>query len=153
MYRCDVVLRMEKFEMKNPEVFKDKTLQDILEEIYQHAENKRNTIDVLMESLTKLIKKPSDAAVIVPVVQDLLEVGIKNDEHLVKIATIAQRILTAGESSSPSGEFMLSQKDRDELLEAAQSERALAEETALKELEEAVKDSTKAEDIPKAESK
>ncbi len=138
--------------MKNPEVFEGKTLQDILEEIYEHAANKRKTIDTLMESLTQLIKKPSDAAVIVPVVQDLLEVGIKNDEHLVKIATIAQRILTAGESSASTGEFVLSQADRDELLAAAESDRALAEETALKELGEAVKDSTKAEDL-KVESK
>ena len=140
--------------MKNPEVFEGKTLQDILAEIYEHASEKRKTIETLTETLTKLIKKSSDAAIIVPVVQDLLEVGIKNDEHLVKIATIAQRIMTAGESTTgASSEFSLSQKDRDELLEAAHADRALAEETALKELEEAVKDSTKAKDIAKVESK
>lgn len=142
MYRYDVVLRMEKFKMKNPEVFDGKTFQDILEEIYTHAEDKRKTIDTLMESLTGLIKKPTDAAIIVPVVQDLLEVGIKNDEHLVKMATIVQRLITAGDASSTGGgEFMLSQKDRDELLEAAQVDRALAEEKALKELDESIKDS------------
>lgn len=143
--------------MKNPEVFEGKTFQDILKEIYTHAENKRKTIDVLMESLTKLIKKPSDAAVIVPVVQDLLEVGIKNDDHLVKMATIVQRLITAGDpSSGGGGEFMLTQRDRDELLEAAQADRALAEEKALKELEETVKEATKdiaSDALSKVESK
>ena len=120
MYICDVVLRMENFQMKNPEVFEGKSFQDILKEIYTQAVKKRKSIETLMDTIADMIEKPNDAAILVPVVRDLIDIGIKNDEHLVKIATIVQRLMTAGESSGQeSGEWVLSQEDRDALMKEA----------------------------------
>ena len=42
-----------------------------------------------------LIRTPEDAAVIGPVIKDFIEVNVKNDEHLVRVAQIAQRIVGA----------------------------------------------------------
>ena len=106
--------------MKNPEVFEGKSFQDILKEIYTQAVKKRKSIETLMNTIADMIKKPNDAAILVPVVRDLIDIGIKNDEHLVKIATIVQRLMTAGESSTQeTGEWVLSQADRDTLMKEA----------------------------------
>ena len=106
--------------MKNPEVFEGKSFQDILKEIYTQAVKKRKSIETLMDTIADMIEKPNDAAILVPVVRDLIDIGIKNDEHLVKIATIVQRLMTAGESSGQeSGEWVLSQEDRDALMKEA----------------------------------
>ena len=106
--------------MKNPEVFEGKSFQDILKEIYTQAVKKRKSIETLMDTIADMIKKPNDAAILVPVVRDLIDIGIKNDEHLVKIATIVQRLMTAGESSTQeTGEWVLSQADRDTLMKEA----------------------------------
>ena len=94
--------------MKNPEVFEGKSFQDILKEIYTQAVKKRKSIETLMNTIADMIKKPNDAAILVPVVRDLIDIGIKNDEHLGKIATIGQRLMTAGESSTQeTGEWVL----------------------------------------------
>ena len=111
--------------MKNPEVFEGKSFQDILKEIHTQAVKKRESIEKLMDTIAAMIKKPADAAILVPVVRDLIDIGIKNDEHLVKIATIVQRLMTAGENSaSPEGDWVLSQADRDSLMEEAKEFKA-----------------------------
>lgn len=107
--------------MKNPEVFEGKTFQDILREIHEHSAKKRDSIEKLMETIANMIEKPNDAAVLIPAVKDLIDIGIKNDEHLVKIATIVQRLMTADGASNvgAQGEWVLSQADRDKLLKEA----------------------------------
>lgn len=109
--------------MKNPEVFEGKTFQDILREIHEHSAKKRDSIEKLMETIANMIEKPNDAAVLIPAVKDLIDIGIKNDEHLVKIATIVQRLMTADGASNvgQQGEWVLSQEDRDKLLKEAKA--------------------------------
>ena len=107
--------------MKNPEVFEGKTFQDILREIHEHSAKKRDSIEKLMDTIANMIEKPNDAAILIPAVKDLIDIGIKNDEHLVKIATIVQRLMTADNASNvgATGEWVLSQEDRDKLLKEA----------------------------------
>ena len=107
--------------MKNPEVFEGKTFQDILREIHEHSAKKRDSIEKLRDTIANMIEKPNDAAILIPAVKDLIDIGIKNDEHLVKIATIVQRLMTADNASNvgATGEWVLSQEDRDKLLKEA----------------------------------
>ncbi len=116
--------------MKNPEIFEGKTFQDILQEIHTHAAKKREAIEKLTETIANMIEKPNDAAVLIPAVKDLIEIGIKNDEHLVKIATIVQRLMTADGASNvgQQGEWVLSQEDRDKLLKEAKEVATGADE-------------------------
>ena len=116
--------------MKNPEVFEGKTFQDILREIHEHSAKKRDSIEKLMETIANMIEKPNDAAVLIPAVKDLIDIGIKNDEHLVKIATIVQRLMTADGASNVGavGEWVLSQEDRDKLLKEAKEAASSTDE-------------------------
>ena len=94
-------------DIKNPEVFEGKNFQDLLKDIYNNSKAKKSQIKILMDVLADMLKKPTarptDAAIIAPLVKDFLDVAIKNDEHLVKIATIVQRIIAAETVSHQGG--------------------------------------------------
>jgi hypothetical protein len=74
------------------ELFPGKSLSNIFQDIYSNQVNKKKNISELIESLRKLIKNVGEAAVIAPIVKDLIEVSVKNDDHLIKLATIGQRL-------------------------------------------------------------
>lgn len=116
--------------MKNPEIFKGKNFQDILEEIHTHAAKKRESIEKLTDTIADMIKTPAEAAILVPTVKELIDIGIKNDEHLVKIATIVQRLMTSDGASNigAQGEWVLTQDDRDKLLKEAKEFTAEVDE-------------------------
>ena len=83
------------------EIFDGKTLSDLFSEIYKNSDSKRQQINQYVSSMVKLIRTPEDAAIIGPVIKDFIEVNVKNDEHLIRIAQIAQRLVgavTKGES-------------------------------------------------------
>lgn len=80
---------------KDDIVFGDKSLSSILEDIYINSKKKETTINDIMQNFLLSLQGGKDIAYIGPVVKDLLDVGVKNDEQLVKIATIVQRIMTA----------------------------------------------------------
>jgi predicted nucleic acid-binding Zn-ribbon protein len=62
-----------------------------------------------------LIRTPEDAAVIGPVIKDFIEVNVKNDEHLIRVAQIAQRIIgVAAKGESIDG--LLSEAEKQALL-------------------------------------
>ena len=111
----------------NPEVFEGKRFQDLLKDIYNNSKAKKSQIKILMDVLADMLKKPNsrpaDAAVIAPLVKDFLEVAVKNDEHLVKIATIMQRLMSAETVSriSDSNTF-LTEDEKSRLMEEAEAE-------------------------------
>jgi hypothetical protein len=75
------------------EIFDGKTLSDLFSEIYKNTDTKRQQINTFVSKLVMLIRTPEDAAVIGPIIKDFIEVNVKNDEHLVRVAQIAQRIV------------------------------------------------------------
>ena len=75
------------------EIFNGKTLSDLFSEIYKNTDAKRQQINQYVSSLVKLIRTPEDAAIIGPVIKDFIEVNVKNDEHLIRVAQIAQRLI------------------------------------------------------------
>lgn len=77
------------------EIFDGKTLSDLFSEIYKNTDKKREQINTFVAKLVMLIRTPEDAAVIGPIIKDFIEVNVKNDEHLVRVAQIAQRIVGA----------------------------------------------------------
>ncbi len=97
------------------QLFPGKTLSDVFQDIYANQVNKKKNISELIESLRKLIKNVGEAAVIAPIVKDLIEVSVKNDEHLIKLATIAQR-LAASAGKQKGQEGYLSDAEKAQLL-------------------------------------
>lgn len=82
-------------------VFKKKKFSDILSEIYDNQKKKETQISGLISELKPLINDIGDATLIVPLIKEYMEIGIRNDEQLIKMATIVQRAInnSSGEDS------------------------------------------------------
>ena len=103
--------------MKNdPEIFGGKKFSDILEEIHKNSTDKKVQIDLLISELTGYIQTANDVVQIVPLISQYLEVAVKNDEQLVKLAAIVQKIVAAENRVSSEGEFGLSDSEKEQLM-------------------------------------
>ncbi len=98
----------------------------------KNTDSKRAQINSFIMKMVQLIRTPEDAAVIGPIVQGFLEVNVKNDEHLVRVAQIAQRIVSVGVKSNTSLEGLLSESEKEALLKDITTE--------IQDLQEDVKD-------------
>ena len=95
-------------------VFGKKTYSNLLKEIYDNQKKKEGQIAALISELKPLIQDIGDATMIVPLIKEYMELGIKNDEALIKVATIFQRIF-ANEGTEENG-FGISEEEKDQLL-------------------------------------
>lgn len=77
------------------EIFNGKTLSDLFGEIHDNSTQTRSQIKSLISELKPLIENIGDATLIVPMIKEYMEIGVKNDEHLIKLATVIQRIESA----------------------------------------------------------
>ena len=73
-------------------IFDGKTSSDVFNEIYSNSKKKDKQINSLIAELKPLIQNIGDAPVVVPLIKEYLEVGVKNDEHLIKMMAVIQRI-------------------------------------------------------------
>jgi len=97
------------------EVFRGKSIADVFKDVYTHTDAKREQINVYISKLVQMVKTPEEAAVISPIIAQFLEVAVKNDESLVKVAQIAQRIYaTTAKMTNDSG--ILSDREKEQLL-------------------------------------
>ena len=80
-------------------IFGKKTVSDVLKEIYDNSRNKDKQINALIGELKPLIENVGDATLVVPMIKEYLEVGVKNDEHLIKMVALVQRLESGGKSS------------------------------------------------------
>jgi hypothetical protein len=74
------------------EIFKGKSLSDLFGEIYDNSRETKTQVKALIGELKPLIESIGDATLIVPMIKEYMEIGVKNDEHLIKLATVIQRI-------------------------------------------------------------
>jgi hypothetical protein len=102
----------------NKEVFKGKTFSNILEEIYDNQRKKDKQINALINELKPMIEEIGDATLIVPLIKEYLEIGVKNDDLLVKMAALVQRTLNNTESSTQLG---ISDEEKEQLLNAVKN--------------------------------
>jgi hypothetical protein len=95
-------------------IFGKKKLSDIFQEIYQNQKKKEEQISALISELKPLINDIGDATLIVPLIKEYMELGIKNDEQLIKMATIVQRALNS--ESSDDSNFGMTEEEKAQLL-------------------------------------
>ena len=100
------------------EIFTGKTLSDLFGEIYDNSKETKGQVKALIGELKPLIENIGDATLIVPMIKEYMEIGVKNDEHLIKLATVIQRIETAQAKGDGNGEFDFS--DLQDLLEESE---------------------------------
>ena len=74
------------------EIFKGKTLSDLFGEIYDNSKETKTQVKGLISELKPLVENLGDATLVVPMIKDYLDIGVKNDDALIKLATIIQRI-------------------------------------------------------------
>ena len=77
------------------ELYKGKKYSNLLKDVVINSEQKKDQIDILVSDLRSMIKTPNDAIVIVPLIKDYLDVSVRNDEQLVKLAAIVQRLISS----------------------------------------------------------
>ena len=108
---------------KDYEIFEGKTLSDVFKDIYDNSHTNKKQLEVLMKEVVGFIKDGDTAVQIIPMLKEYLEINVKNDEQLVKLATIVQRITAAERRVSDSGdEFGLSEAEKEQLMNAIESD-------------------------------
>ena len=100
---------------KDFKLFGDKNFSDLSEEIYNNTKLKKTQIDLLIQEVHGYIQGIEDIAIVGPIIKELMDVGIKNDDNLVKLATLYQRIM----SKQPIDEGdvgLLSEEEKEQLM-------------------------------------
>ena len=87
----------------NQILFDDKSFSDLLKEIHGNQKKKAKQLAQLISELRPLIQSLGDATVIVPLIKEYLEISVKNDDALLKMAAIVQRLSTGTASSGDGG--------------------------------------------------
>ena len=103
------------------ELFKGTTFSDLMKDIYHNSKRKSRQIEGLIKELQPMINNVGDATVIVPMIKDYLEVSVKNDDALVKLAAVVQRLVTSTKDED-GNEFGMTDEERKRLLDEAESE-------------------------------
>ena len=103
------------------EIFEGKTFQDLTKDIYENQKNKKLQLDLLIQEIHGMIQTLDDAVMIAPLIKEMFDVAIKNDEHLVKLASVYQRII-AKSSSGDDESMLLSDSEKEDLISALQED-------------------------------
>jgi len=105
---------------KDTKIFDDKSLSDVCRDIYNNSSEKRVKIEGILDSVKGVITNATAASMILPMIKEILDVSVRNDEQLVKLATIMQRFIDksdTGNLGDPSMILPIEEKRR--LLEEA----------------------------------
>ena len=103
------------------EIFEGKTFQDLTHDIYKNTKDRKKQIDLLISEIHGFITTIDDVIMVAPIIKEYMDVAVKNDEHLVKLAGVIQRIIaksTGGDEES----FLLSDAEKDDLISALQDD-------------------------------
>ena len=97
------------------EIFEGKTFQDLTKDIYENTTKRKTQIDLLISEIHGFITTIDDVVLVAPIIKEYMDTAVRNDEHLVKLAGVLQRIIS--KSSGESDESMLlSDAEKEELM-------------------------------------
>jgi len=102
----------------NQILFDDKSFSDLLKEIHGNQKKKAKQLASLISELRPLVQSLGDATVVVPLIKEYMEISVKNDDQLIKMAAIVQRLSTNTSNNGDGG--TLSQEEMDQLMEVAE---------------------------------
>jgi len=98
------------------EIFDGKSLSSLFKDIYDNTQHNRKQLDVLTRELVQFIKDGDSAVQMVPMIKEYLEINVKNDDQLVKMASVVQRLISAEGKVSSEDEYGLSDEEKTQLL-------------------------------------
>jgi len=100
------------------EIFDGKSFKSLCKDIIRNQENRKEQIELLISELRPLIKTVNDAMVVVPLIKQYMDAGNQNDDHIVRLASIIQKLITSrNETAASTGSDMgfLSEIEKDQL--------------------------------------
>lgn len=102
----------------NFEIFKGKTFRDLCKDIYNNQVTKKAQIEQLISDLRKMCVKIDDAPLIIPFIKDYLQAANVNDEHLIRLASIIQKLIVAEEEAkAATGGLGITDEERRKIME------------------------------------
>ena len=102
----------------NQILFDDKSFSDLLKEIHGIQKKKAKQLASLIAELRPLVQSLGDATVVVPLIKEYMEISVKNDDQLIKMAAIVQRLSTGTALSGDGG--LLTAEEMDQLMDVAE---------------------------------
>ena len=109
------------------EIFDGKSLSDLFKDIYDNTERNKEHREVLMKEVVGFIKDGDTAVQIIPMLKEYLEINVKNDDQLVKVAGIVQRLISSENRGGAEEEFGLSDAEKEQLMSAVEEVAADAQ--------------------------
>jgi len=102
----------------NQLIFDDTSFSDLLKEIHGNQKKKAKQLASLIAELRPLVQSLGDATVVVPLIKEYMEISVKNDDQLIKMAAIVQRLSTGASSSGDAG--LLTEEEMQQLQDVAE---------------------------------
>jgi len=108
---------------KDFKIFDDKNFSDLSKEIYENSKLKKTQIDLLIQEVHGYIQGIEDIAIVGPVLKELFDVAVKNDDNLLKLATVIQRIMNK-QFDLTEDTSLLSDDEKQELMDSLEEAAA-----------------------------
>ena len=97
------------------EIFEGKTFQDLTKDIYENTTKRKTQIDLLISEIHGFITTIDDVVLVAPIIKEYMDTAVRNDEHLVKLAGVLQRIISKSQGDSDES-MLLSDAEKEELM-------------------------------------
>jgi hypothetical protein len=101
---------------KDKEIFEGKTFQDLTKDIYENTTKRKVQIDLLISEIHGFITTIDDVVMVAPIIKEYMDTAVKNDEHLVKLAGVLQRIISKSAGGVDDESMLLSDAEKEELM-------------------------------------
>lgn len=107
--------------MDDIEIFEGKTFQDLIKDIYDNTSSRKNQLDKIILDIVEILDNVNEIVLVGPTIKDMMDVAVKNDEHLVKLASVLQRIITKSIGGSDEDTFGISDEEKEDLMATLQN--------------------------------
>ena len=97
------------------EIFEGKTFQDLTKDIYDNTTKRKTQIDLLISEIHGFITTIDDVVLVAPIIKEYMDTAVRNDEHLVKLAGVLQRIISKSQGESDES-MLLSDEEKADLM-------------------------------------
>jgi len=109
------------------EIFEGKSFKSLCKDIVENQESRKEQIELLITELRPLIKTVNDAMVVVPLIKQYMDAANQNDDHIVRLAAIIQKLITSrNETSATTGADMgyISEAEKEQLFKEVRTLKA-----------------------------
>jgi hypothetical protein len=115
----------------NTKIFNDDSnnpmsLNDLFSDIYKNSKDKSREIQAAITTVMSKVQDINDVTMLMPLIRDLYEIGVKNDDALIKMSATVQRYITSREKIDALGSIegkgngnFLTEDEKRQLLEAS----------------------------------